>query len=369
MIHGMNYWISACLCLVLAIVPCGCGHKGNNSGSMPEGQGGASPVTRNLKIASSYPVNVPVLGENIEYLTQRASEASMGTLKFRIFNPGELVGTLEILDAVSSGKVEMGYSAAGFWKGKLPAAPLFATVPFGPDATEYLAWLLAGDGMALYQEMYDRAGYEVKVLLCAMIPPETSGWFADPIHTPEDLKGLKMRFYGLGGNVMNKLGVAVSLIPGAEVYQDLEKGVINATEYSMPVIDEKLEIYKLVKYNYFPGWHQQATTFELLVHKKVWESLHPTQQLILEMACRDTIVQSLATSEARQADVMLRNRNERGVEIMDWSPEMLDTFRAAWEEVVEEEKSSDPFFAKVWDNFSAFREKYRIWGSRAYLPR
>lgn len=350
----------------------GCGNNQKGSGDVASLTGSAETAElkkHNLKIASSYPVTVPVLGDNIQYLTDRASKASLGTLNFKIFNPGELVNTLEILEAVSGGKVEMGYSAAGFWKGKLPAAPLFATVPFGPDATEYLAWLLAGDGMDLYQEMYDQAGYNVKVLLCAMIPPETSGWFANRIDSPDDLKGLKMRFYGLGGNVMAKLGVAISLTPGPEVYQDLEKGVIDATEYSMPVIDEKLELYKLVKYNYFPGWHQQATTFELLVHKPVWNALHPNQQLILEMACRDTIVHSLAFSEATQADVMERNQNERQVEISDWSPEMLQAFKNAWDEVVQEEKAKDPFFARVWDNFDAFRKKYAIWGTRAYLPR
>lgn len=349
----------------LLISGCGGGGQEGQSGS----SGSSAVESKFIKIASTYPASVPILGENIQYLVKRATLASGESLKFKVFNPGELVGALEILDAVSSGKVEAGYAAAGFWKGKLPASPLFSSVPFGPDATEYMAWLFAGDGMKLYQEMYDRAGYNVKVLVCSVIPPETSGWFTKPIHTPEDLDGLKMRFYGLGGDVMTKLGVAVKLIPGPEVYQEMEKGIIDATEYSMPVIDENLELFKLAKYNYFPGWHQQATNFELLIHKDTWNKLHPSQQAIIEMACRDTIVYSLAQSEARQAPVMKKAQSERGVEIMDWSPEMLDTFQQTWLEVVQEEAQGDPFFAKVWENFSAFRNEYKVWGSRAYLPR
>lgn len=354
-----------CMAIILGLSACGDNHK--KSHQLTGDQSSQTMPPLRLKVASSYPMTVPILGENIQYLTDRAARASQGSLSFKIYNPGELVGTLEILEAVSSGKVELGYSAAGFWKGKLPASPLFATVPFGPNASEYLAWLIAGDGMNLYQEMYDRAGYNVKVLLCAMIAPETSGWFSKKIESLQDLQGLKMRFYGLGGNVMSKLGVSVSLTPGAEVFQDLEKGVIDATEYSMPIIDEKLELYKLAKFNYFPGWHQQSTTFELLVHRKVWDSMHPTQQLILEMACRDTIVQSIAQSEAVQSQVLIRNQNERGVESVDWSPEMLEAFRLAWTEVVQEECQKDPFFAKVWDNFSNFRANYKIWGDKAYL--
>lgn len=178
-----------------------------------------------------------------------------------------------------------------------------------------------------------------------------------------------MRFYGLGGDVMTKLGVAVKLIPGPEVYNEMEKGIIDATEYSMPVIDENLELYKLAKYNYFPGWHQQATTFELLIHKDTWKKLHPSQQAIIELACRDSIVNSIAQSEARQAPVMDKAQSEYGVEITDWSPEMLKTFRRAWLEVVQEQKEKDPFFAKVWNNLETFRQEYKVWGGRAYLPR
>lgn len=333
--------------------------------------GTSGPVERpiQLKLASSFQSAAVLHGETIMHLAERVETASGGEIKIKVYDPGKLVAALEVLDAVSAGKVDAGYSTPGYWMGKIPAAPLFAAVPFGPDGSEYMAWFFAGNGMKLYQEMYDRYGFNVKVFVCAIFPPETSGWFAHEILSRDDLKGLKMRFFGLGGNIMQKLGVAVNLLPGGEIFPALEKGVIDATEFALPSIDEDMGFYKIVKYNYFPGWHQQATAFEFFINKDVWESLSPRRQAIIEMASRDTIVYSIARAEATQTEVMRRNEAERGVKNTVWPPEMLELFRQKWLEVVEEETAADPFFKKVYDDYSQFRKNYAIWGSKAYLPR
>ena len=346
------------------LLPCGC-TKPTTQATQAESE--SRPLQ--LKVVSFVNPRLPVIGETLVRLTERLDTASGGNIKMRMYEPGKLVAALEVLDAVSSGKVEAGFSSAGFWMGKMPAAPIFSSVPFGPRASEFLSWLVAGNGMALYQELYDKYGYDVKVLLCGMIPPETSGWFAKEINSVDDLKGLKMRFFGFGGMVMMKLGVSVNILPGGEIFPALEKRVIDATEYSLPVIDESLGFYKIVDYNYFPGWHQQATTFELLVNKKVWNGLSTTQQTLIELATRDSVIHSLAQGEARQADVMRRNVNVHGVKERVWSSELIDAFREKWEEVVAEQTARDPFFKKVWADYSAFREKYATWESKAYLNR
>ncbi|MEL6888362.1 MAG: TRAP transporter substrate-binding protein, partial [Pseudomonadota bacterium] len=219
-----------------------------------------------LKTPVAFSTALPGLGTPIPRVAEEVALMSGKTLRMKVYEPGKLVAPFEILEAVSSGKINSGYTTAGYWAGKIPAAPLFSAVPFGPEAGEYMAWLYYGKGMELYQRMYDEAGYNVKVLPCAVLAPETSGWFAKEINSPEDLKGLKMRFFGLGGKVMEKLGVATSLLAGGEIFPALEKGAIDATEFSMPAIDQRLGFHKVVKYNYFPGWHQQATVFELLIN-------------------------------------------------------------------------------------------------------
>ena len=322
-----------------------------------------------LKTPIAFATALPGLGSPIPRVAEQLDLMSGGTLKMKVYEPGKLVPPFEILDAVSSGKINSGYTTAGYWAGKIPAAPLFSAVPFGPEAGEYMAWLYYGNGMSLYQEMYDQAGFNVKVIPCAVIAPETSGWFANEINSPEDLNGLKMRFFGLGGKVMQKLGVATSLLPGGEIFPALEKGAIDATEFSMPAIDARLGFHKLVKFNYFPGWHQQATVFELLVNKDVWNEATDQHKAIIENACKASMADSFAEGEAIQHAALIDNVENNGVTIKQWSPEMLDTFRATWNEVADEEAANDEFFAKVLGDMNEFRNGYALWKENAFLPR
>lgn len=320
-----------------------------------------------LKVPTTFPTHLVGLGTPVPKFAKSVMSMT-DSIKVKVYEPKKLVAPFEILDAVSSGKVNAGWATAAYWKGKIPSAPLFSAVPFGPEAPEYVAWLYYGNGSKLYQEMYDKHGYNVKVIPCSIIAPETSGWFKNEINKPEDLKGLKMRFLGLGADVMNKLGVATTLLPGGEIFPALEKGALDATEFSMPVIDERLGFHKIVKYNYFPGWHQQATLFELLINKKTWNKMSDKQQNIIQTACKANITDSLAEGEASQFDAMKKNEEKNGVIIKTWSPEMLATFRTKWGEVVEEQKA-DPFFAKVWADLNGFSENYGVWKKRAFLPR
>ncbi len=322
-----------------------------------------------LKTPIAFSTALPGLGSPVPRVADQMKLMSGGTLKMKVYEPGKLVPPFEILDAVSSGKINSGYTTAGYWAGKIPASPLFSAVPFGPEAGEYMAWLYYGNGMDLYQEMYDQAGFNVKVLPCAIIAPETSGWFANEINSAEDLDGLKMRFFGLGGKVMQKLGVATSLLPGGDIFPALEKGAIDATEFSMPAIDARLGFHKLVKFNYFPGWHQQATVFELIINKDVWNEATDQHKAIIENACKASMADSFAEGEAIQHAVMLENVEKNGVEIKKWNDEMLSLFRSTWEEVAAEEAANDTFFAKVLGDLTEFRDGYAVWKENAFLPR
>ncbi|THB77466.1 MAG: TRAP transporter substrate-binding protein [Desulfobacteraceae bacterium] len=322
-----------------------------------------------LKVPTCFSSALPGLGTTIPWVAERIETASNGSLKMKVYEPGKLVAPFEILGAVSSGKINAGYSISGYWAGKIPASPIFSAIPFGPEAGEFMAWMYYGNGMKLYQEMYDSHGYNVKVLACGIIAPETSGWFTKEINSVDDLKGLRMRFYGLGGQAMQKLGASVSLLPGGEIFPALEKKAIDATEFSMPAIDERLGFYKIAKYNYYPGWHQQATMFELLINKDVWNGMSDHQRMVIEILCKAATMDSFAYTEAIQAKAMKENVEKRGVKNMYWSQEMLDTFKGAWEEVAKEQAEKDPFFKKVWDDVSAFRADYKMWQTYGFLPR
>ncbi len=329
----------------------------------------AAPKKLLLKAPLCFATSLPVLGDSIPKLAADLKAASNGNITLKYYEPGKLIPPFEILSAVSNGKVNAGFGSAAYWMGKIPAGALFSAVPFGPEADEYLAWIFNGNGLKLYQEMYDNAGYHVKVLPTAIISPETSGWFSKPINTVDDLKGLKMRFFGLGGKVMQKLGVSVSLLPAGEIFQALEKGVIDATEFSFPAIDQKLGFYKVVKYNYYPGWHQQATILEMLVNKETWNKMTKGQQALIEMATKANLTHTLAYCEGIQGKAVKENVQNRGVKNMYWSDEMLAAFEKSWEEVVAEQTAKDAGFKKIWDDLEAFRADYAYWKNMGFLPR
>ncbi|MCG8640641.1 MAG: TRAP transporter substrate-binding protein [Desulfobacterales bacterium] len=322
-----------------------------------------------LKVPVCFATVLPGLGTTMPWVAERIEVASGGSLRMKVYEPGKLVAPFEILDAVSKGKINGGYSISGYWAGKIPAAPIFSAIPFGPEAGEFLAWMYYGNGMKLYQEMYDQAGYNIKVFLCGIIAPETSGWFSKPINSLEELKGLRMRFYGLGGKALERLGVSTSILPGGEIFPALEKKAIEATEFSMPAIDKRLGFHKVTKYNYFPGWHQQATVFELLINKDVYNSMSAQQKMIMELITKAATVDAFAMTEAIQAAAMRENVEKHGVKNMYWSQEMLDAFHTAWKETAEEQANEDPFFKKVWDDISAFRAEYKLWQTYGFLPR
>lgn len=358
--------ITATLAGTVVLLLTGCEPVGSGRSQAAAGNGG---VKVRLKIATCQPTNLPGLGDAILGVAERVTAMTAGRIELTVHEPAALVPPLEVLDAVATGTIDGGFGPAGFWAGKMPAAPLFSAVPFGPEAGEYVAWMTHGGGLELEQRMYDQAGFHVVPLPCCLLAAETSGWFRKPVETPADLQGLKMRFYGLGGQVMQELGVAVTVMPGGELYQALEKNVLDGTEYSMPAIDEKLGLARVASYNYFPGWHQQATILELLINKTIWQSLSPADQAVIETACRAAMLDSFAKSESLQAAAIRRNADERGVENRIWSAEMLAVFQETWQRVATREADRDAFFKEVWDNLQAFRNDYREWGGRAFLPR
>ena len=328
---------------------------------------GTAQAQTQLEMTSSFGKNLPILGTAGTDFVEKINGIS-SDVEFEHFDPGKLVPTLEALDAVSSGSVDAAYATSGYWQGKINSASLFAAVPFGPEAGEFLGWILYDDGAALWQEMYDTNGYNVVATPCGVIAPETSGWFKNEITGPADLEGLNMRFFGLGAKVMQKMGVSTSLLGASDIFPALERGAIDATEFSMPRIDARLGFHKIAKFNYFPGWHQPSTLFELLINKDVYEELSDVAKKQIEVACLANITTNLAEGEATNFAAMVDNIENNGVTIKQWSPEMLDMFEANWNEVAAELAEGDEFFQKVWADLQEYREGYKTWSS-IYIPR
>jgi len=321
-----------------------------------------------LRLQSAFAAALPALGECLPLFKEWVEAASDGSIEVKYFDPGKLVPPFEIHDAVSSGKIEAGYTAPVYLAGKLPSTELFTYIPFGVDAPAYLGWFYSGNGLKLYQEAYDNAGYKLKAFVFTMLAPETAGWFRKAIDKPEDLKGLSIRYPGLPGKVLQKLGASISMVPGSEIYQSLEKGAIDGTEFSNPAIDQKLGFYKVAKYNYFPGWHQPATHLELVINKDTWEKMSLRQKTVMELAVRAVTTYTLARSSAVQGAALVENA-KNGVTNAVFSQDLLDLFKKTWLAVIEEETAKDPMLKKIWDDYKAYETAYMPWACVGYLPK
>lgn len=318
----------------------------------------------NLKMASTFSGELIMLGKQGRAYDQRIQEISGNTLRFEFFEPGALVPALEVFDAVSLGSVDAGWSAAGYWAGKIPALQFFTAVPFGPSADEMVGWYYYGGGKELFEEIY--RAHNIHPMVCNLLSPEGSGWFRQEITSLEDLKGLKIRFFGLGAKVVEKLGATTQLLAGGDIFPALELGTIDATEFSMPVIDKELGFYQVAKHYYFPGWHQPSSMGELIINLDIWNSLSETHQHQIVAACGESMMRGLAQGEAYQFPA-LKELQEKGVTLHKWPQDILDAYEAAWDEVVEAEAAADEDFGKVWTSLKTFREDYKLWSELGYL--
>lgn len=326
----------------------------------------AAPETVRWSVPIAFPSRLTALGDTLPLVAEMVNTGSGGQLEWQVFEPGKLIPGLAVFDSVSEGKVEAGYSWMGYEKGKVPASVLFGAVPFGLEPWQFMGWMYYGGGKDLLDEVF--APHNVKPIFCGIISPEAAGWFRFELTDLEQLQGLKVRAAGLGGEILQRVGASVTLLPGAELYQALEKGVLDGTEFSLPTVDEQLGFYKVAKFYHLPGWHQPFTAQYLYVNGDVWGGLTAQQQGFIETACAAGVAHSLAKAEALQGPIIEKFQAE-GVKAVQLPDEILRELQRITGEVMAEESAADPLFAKVYESQRAFQEANQVWREFAYLPR
>ena len=320
----------------------------------------------NWRVPTVFQKTMPVIGENPVFLADSLKSASNGAIHLEIFDPGEIVPAFSITDAVRDRKVVAGYTWLGYDQGKIAASPLIAAVPFGMEPWEYSAWWYNGGGREITESLYVK--YEIHPIYCGMTGPETAGWFRERINSLDDVKGLKIRFAGLGGQIIERLGASVTMLPGGEIFQALEKGAIDATEFALPIVDQALGFSDVAKYNYYPGWHQPFTSSHLVINLDTWKSLTRSDKAIIEMACTAAVTRNLAHAEAVQGEI-IANFDQVGVSAERLPLNLLKELKKVATQVIEEEAQRDADFAAVLASQKKFLANYEYWKSLAYLPR
>lgn len=312
----------------------------------------------NIDVASTFPTDMIFLGDGLKQFAKAVDEASGGDIKVKIHGAGELVPALEVLNAVSSGAVTAGYDWVGYWGGLIPVANLVGALPFGPTPDVLAEWIWEGGGKEIIQKAYDK--HNVKFLPCVIVPAEPAGWFNKEIKSAADLQGLKFRIGGLAGRALTKLSVSPQMIPGGEVYVALERGRIDAAEFSLPAIDESIQLNKAAKYYYFPGWHQPSSINSVIFNMNAWNKFSDQQKDQITTACRSSFLWTLTNAVPKQLAALDRMEKD-GTVVGRLPDDALEALRKATNEVVEEERKKDPIFDEAYTSLSAYMESAERW--------
>ena len=311
------------------------------------------------KMVTTWPKNFPGLGTGANTVARLITEMSGGRIDVKVYGAKQLVGPFEVFNAVSSGDVEMGHGAAYYWKNKSEAAQFFTTVPFGMNAQEMNGWLYYGGGMELWKELY--ADFNLIPAAAGNTGVQMGGWFNKEIKSIKDLKGLKMRIPGMGGEVLKRAGGTPVSLPGGEIYTALQAGAIDATEWVGPYNDLAFGFYKVAKYYYYPGWHEPGSTLEAIVNKKVFDGLPKDLQRIVESACAVANQDMLAEYTAKNNAALHTLVHKHKVNLKQFPQDVLKRLKSLSDDVVTEIAAKDKMGKKVYESFKKFRDQARAW--------
>lgn len=314
---------------------------------------------RRWRLVTTWPPNFPILGEGCVHMARWVKEMSQGALEIKVYGGGELVPALEVFEAVSSGAVQMGHGAAYYWAGKVPATPFFATLPFGMNAQQVHSWIAAGGGQALWEELY--APFGLIPMAAGNTGVQMAGWFNKEIRDISDFRGLKMRIPGLGATVLNKAGGTAVLVAGGEIYTNLERGVIDATEWVGPCHDYLMGFPEVARYYYYPGWHEPGAVLEQILHKESFNALPSALQAILRSAVARLNSWILYEFEARNSLYLEKIKQNTQTQIRKLPLAVLEVLRHLSEETLAELAATNPSVLRVQKAFFAFKKRLQHW--------
>ncbi len=314
---------------------------------------------KEMVIVSTWPKDFPGLGTSAQRLAKRITDLSEGKITTKYFAAGERVSAFDSFDEVASGNSQAYIAADYYWKGKHPAWAYFTSVPFGMTTVEWNAWIKFAGGQALWDEL--AGGFGLKCLPCGATGTQMGGWFNKELETADDLKGLKMRIPGLGGDVMAKLGASPVSLPGGQIYENLVSGAIDATEWVGPYNDYYMKFYEAAKFYYYPGMHEPGGGLSLGMNKKWWDGLTKWEQSLITAAAMEEHAAQYEEAQANNGKYLQKMIKENGVVLKQFSDEIYDSFGAAAKQVYEETRDHSALAKKVNDEFQAALREIGGW--------
>ncbi|EJC65152.1 twin-arginine translocation pathway signal protein [Alcaligenes faecalis subsp. faecalis NCIB 8687] len=310
------------------------------------------------RLASSFPKNLDTIYGGGEVFAQKVRELSDGKFTISVHAGGELMPAMGVVDALEQNSVEAAHTAPYYFFGKNEAFALSCAIPFGMNSRQLTAWMYHGNGLKLTRDFY--ANYNIVNFPCGNSGVQMGGWFRKQINTPDDIRGLKIRIGGLPGKVIEKLGGIPQNIAGGEVYQALEKGVIDAAEWVGPYDDLRLGFHKVAPYYYYPGWWEGSVGLDLLVNKKAYEGLSQHYKDIVAAASTYAHLDMQAKYDARNPGA-LKELVGQGAKVLPFSKEVLDASFKASEQLYAELSENNPQWRTIYADYRAFQKDELLW--------
>ncbi|WP_142846957.1 TRAP transporter substrate-binding protein [Telmatospirillum sp. J64-1] len=303
------------------------------------------------RMVTTWPKNFPGMGVGANRLAQRITEMSDGRLTVRVYSAGELVPALQTFDAVIEGSAEMSHGSAYYWHGKSRAASFFSGVPFGMTSNEFSAWIRYLGGQEIWDEVYDQFG--VKAFLCGQTGTQAGGWFRRELSSVNDIKGMKFRTPGLGGQVWERLGATVVNLAGGEIFQALQSGALDAAEFVGPYNDLALGFHQVAKNYYFPSFIEPGLAFELTVSKSKFTALPKDLQTIVEIACQAEYEQMTADFYSHDPQALRTLVEKHGVKIHQFPEDIIEAGAKASADLLRElREGGDALTKKTADSYA-----------------
>ena len=319
----------------------------------------ARAQSQKWRMVTSWPKRLPGPGMSAERIADRVRALSGGRLDISVSAAGEVVPAFEVLDAVGNGVAEIGHTASFYWQGKMPAAAFFTTVPFGLTPGEHVAWVDAGGGQALWDELY--APFGVKPFMGGNTGVCMGGWFRREVKSLADMRGLKLRSLGLGGEVYRRLGVTPQTTPPAEILVSLQSGVIDGAEFVGPGTDIALGLYRVAPFYYYPGFNKPNGTGECIVSLKAWNALSDELKAIITHACATEANYALAEMERLNAQALAALVDEHKVKLAAFPEDLIAAARKQAGDVLGELAGKNAITGKVHASYAAFRDRTAPW--------
>jgi TRAP-type mannitol/chloroaromatic compound transport system substrate-binding protein len=332
-----------------------CGKSGAGAG--PAGSDSSYGQTFKWKMVTTWPKDFPGLGTGAARLARTIEEMSNGRLTIKVYGGGELVPPLEVFSAVQQGTAEIGHGAAYYWRGHVKSSLIFTGIPFGMIPQELNGWIYYGGGQELYRKAYEPHG--LVPFVAGSSSTQMGGWFNKEINSAADLKGLKMRMPGIGGEALERAGGSPINVPGSEVFTALQSGVVDAAEWVGPWNDQAMGLFQAAKYYYYPGWQEPGSALECLVNKNAWEQLPQDLQHIVRYACQAVTTDMQSDFEANNGAKLHSLVEEHNVQLRAFPDDVLAELKRHTFDIMDQLASEDEMFRETWHSFRAFMEQVR----------